>query len=87
MATKFQHVEVIKILLVNGAKTNMLDEDFRTPFQYALVSEEVLKIFLEHANVRNQDINTTFEKSLRCFIRRKNIRDGKMIVYHACFRN
>ena len=88
LATKFQHVEVIKLLLVNGAKTNMLDEDFRTPFQYALVSEEVLKIFLEHANVRNQDINTTFETSLcSYFIKRKNYRVSKMIVYHACFKN
>ena len=87
LATLFARVEVIKILLVNGAKTNMLDEYFRTPFQYASLSEKVLKILLEHANVRNQDINTSFEKSLCSFIRRKNISVGKMIVYHACFRN
>ena len=90
VATMFGSAEVIQTLLLYGANANLKDENLLTAFQYVSV-EEGLNIFLEYGtslniNVRSQD-RDTFENSLRSFIRMKNIRVGKMIVYHECFRN
>ena len=76
-------MNIVDILLTNGANVNLQDMFLMPPFQYA-PTEEILNIFFEYAidlNIRNREGDTALENDLR----RQNIKFTKMIIYHEGF--
>ena len=80
------HAKIVKILLLNGANTNIKDNDeLVTPFYCATF--KTAKIFFDFAidldlNVRDTDTNTPFEYFIKNRIEDEALGISKMIIHH-----
>ena len=80
------HAKIVKTLLLNGANTNIKDNDeLVTPFYCATF--KTAKIFFDFAidldlNVRDIDTNTPFEYFIKNRIEDEALGISKMIIHH-----
>ena len=80
------HAKIVKTLLINGANTNIKDNDeLVTPFYCATF--KTAKIFFDFAidldlNVRDTDTNTPFEYFIKNRIEDEALGISKMIIHH-----
>ena len=84
LATMFRHDKVVKLLLINGANSNLIDNEELTAFQNS--SNRTRKLFFDYAidlnlNVRTVGGNTAFEYD----IENGDITSAKMIAYHLSY--
>ena len=84
LAAMFQREKLVKMLLINGANSNIINDEELTAFQNS--SNKIRKLFFDYAidlnlNLRSVRENTAFEDD----IENGDITSAKMIAYHLSY--
>ena len=91
-AAEMGHVDVVELLIRNGANVNFLDKESQTPFHCAAIKKhaDVVKRFFElgtnlDLNIRNDYGKTASEETFGSRKRFENI--GKLMIYQNHIKN